>query len=99
VWHELCIDTAASSAASAPAAGRMTSATRLAADDAAYGIGDVLGREAEILEQRRHRRRFAEAVDADARRARSVDGADVLAPAIRRARFDRDSRNTRGQHV
>src|ERR1700682_3901106 len=64
-----------------------------ASKHAAHGGNDIFYRETEMLEQDGGGRRFAESVDADSRAARVVHRADVLAPEVADARFDRDSGN------
>ena len=67
--------------------------SRCHADDPPHGRRDVVDGEAEMLEQHAGGRGFAEAVDADHGAARIVGGADVLAPAVGDAGFDRDARH------
>src|SRR6266508_4240463 len=63
------------------------------------GGGDGIGGEPEMLEQHAARRRLTESIQADDRPARIVGGADVLAPAVGRARFDCYARNPGRQHA
>src|SRR5689334_14251257 len=92
--------TRAMAGASAGVARRIAiSLTSRTAHRAPHGIGDRLGREAEMLEEHAGRRRLAEAVDTDHPGMRIVASTDVRVPARRGARLDGDPRDAARQDV
>src|SRR5512140_2543185 len=99
VWRHEAMRTSAIAGASCGVARRMSIviASATSRDDAPDRLHDVVDGEAEMLEQRRSRRRFAVAVDADDGGGRIVDGADVLAPAFGRSGLDGEPRNAARQ--